>query len=53
MMSTSFLFQGTVAARDGEIRSLKITQELQKKEEKKMKEQIGIYQVTDTRPLPK
>ena len=35
----------TVAARDAEIKSLKITQELQKKEEKKMKEQISIYQV--------
>jgi len=36
--------KGTVTARDVEIRSLKITQELQKKEERKMKEQIGFYQ---------
>jgi len=36
--------KGTVATRDGEIKSLKISQELHKKDEKKMKEQISAYQ---------
>jgi len=36
--------KATVAARDGEIRSLKITQELQKKDERKMKDQIVAFQ---------